>query len=80
MSEAQQTDQPDDGARPWHGTDNPLEALYLHFTAEIAALKAKWAPEQAYKAQPPALPGVQFGKPADSDVPQTVAGTDYSAA
>lgn len=30
----------DDGTRPWHGTTNPFEALYQHFTAEIAALKA----------------------------------------
>ncbi len=31
----------DDSARPWHGAANPLEALFQHFTAEIAALKAK---------------------------------------
>jgi hypothetical protein len=28
-------------ARPWHGTANPLEALWLHFTAEIAKLSGK---------------------------------------
>jgi hypothetical protein len=26
--------------RPWHGSDNPLEALYQHFTAAIAKLKS----------------------------------------
>lgn len=31
----------DDGQRPWHGAVNPMEALYQHFRAEIAALKAK---------------------------------------
>lgn len=28
-------------ARPWHGAENPLEAVWAHFTAEIAALKVK---------------------------------------
>ena len=28
-------------ARPWHGSASPLEALFDHFTAEIAALKAR---------------------------------------
>ncbi len=32
----------DDTARPWHDSDNPLESLWQHFTAEIAALKAKF--------------------------------------
>lgn len=31
----------DDGSRPWHGAENPLEALYQHFTAALAAVKAK---------------------------------------
>lgn len=25
--------------RPWHGHINPLEALYQHFTAELAKLR-----------------------------------------
>lgn len=31
----------DPTARPWHNAENPLEALWTHFTAEIAALKEK---------------------------------------
>ena len=78
MSEMQQTDQPiavnpmkDDGDRPWHGTDNPLEALYLHFTAEIAALKAKWAPKQ--EPAPPSDPQAAYQAPA-------VAAADHTGA
>jgi hypothetical protein len=29
------------GERPWHGADNPFEALWLHFTAEIAGLRER---------------------------------------
>lgn len=27
--------------RPWHGAGNPFEALYQHFTAEIAKLRGQ---------------------------------------
>lgn len=27
--------------RPWHGADNPYEAIFQHFTAEIAALEKR---------------------------------------
>lgn len=27
--------------RPWHGADNPYEALYQHFTAALADLEAR---------------------------------------
>lgn len=30
---------PDPEARPWHGSDSPLEALYQFFMAEIAKLR-----------------------------------------
>jgi hypothetical protein len=40
----------DENARPWHGTSNPLEALWLHFTAEIAKLSGKKTPNPAADA------------------------------
>ena len=40
-------------ARPWHGHENPFEAMYLHFTAEIAALKRAAAPAPVPVAPPP---------------------------
>lgn len=33
------TDEVEFGSRPWHGSDNPFEAMWLHFTAEIAKLR-----------------------------------------
>ena len=39
--EQPKTSEIDPEARPWHGAYNPYEAIYAHFTAEIAALKAK---------------------------------------
>jgi hypothetical protein len=55
----------DDGApdvapetvRPWHGTDNPLEAMYSWAEAKIAALEAKVAELTHRSRQPgPAAP------------------------
>ena len=54
----------DEGARPWHNTDNPLEALFLHFTAEIAALKAKLSPKAAPVVQPDPPPASTYQQPA----------------
>ena len=31
----------DTTARPWHGTDNPYEAIYQDYTAQLAALRAE---------------------------------------
>ena len=40
MTDEQVTD-----ARPWHGQDNPLEALYQHFHQRMVALEAKFHTE-----------------------------------
>lgn len=52
----------DDEARPWHGTENPFEAMYQHFTAEIEVLKAKLFPaadEPAVSTDPAAVPAAE---------------------
>jgi hypothetical protein len=37
----------DESWRPWHGRENPLEAMYQHFAAQIEALKAQINPAPA---------------------------------
>jgi hypothetical protein len=41
-------------ARPWHGTDNPLEAMYRWVTSEIVRLEARLVPPAPAPAAPPA--------------------------
>lgn len=66
-------DQPDqsepvDEPRPWHGAASPFEALYQHFTAEIAKLKSLLhKDEPAADAPAPAAPA------ADAPVEDTAA-------
>ena len=52
MTDEQVTD-----ARPWHGQDNPLEALYQHFHQRMLALEAKFhtePPDPAVQEHPSA--------------------------
>ena len=44
----------DETGRPWHGSVNPFEALYQHFTAEIAAMKRPAAAVAPVPAAEPA--------------------------
>ncbi len=37
-------DMTEEDARPWHGTENPLEAMFQWIKAEIAALKRPISP------------------------------------
>jgi hypothetical protein len=57
------------GRRPWHGSPEPFEAIFAHFTAEIAALRAELAKvvdprsdsprhDEATKPVPPATPSI----------------------
>lgn len=42
----------DETTRPWHGTDNPFEALYQHFTAVIAKLRGGEADRSEAVSEP----------------------------
>lgn len=49
------------GSRPWHGSDNPFEALWLHFTAEIEKLRGgSAAMENAGTVEALPMPGTPY--------------------
>jgi hypothetical protein len=48
-----QTDPSDPNWRPWEGQPSHLEAIFQHFTAEIAKLKAMITPAAEVMPPPP---------------------------
>ena len=59
--------------RPWHHSTNPFEAMFQHFTAEIAALKkaaAVAAPAPAPAAVVPPRPPVTPAPAAPAATPR----------
>lgn len=63
-------------SRPWHGHDNPLEALFQHFTREIRILKGEPAEDPAPTQ---AAPVQQEEAPAEQTAPSSEQSADAPA-
>lgn len=61
------------GSRPWHGSDNPFEAMWQHFTAEIEKLRGGSAEPVENAGTVEALPmhDTNGGGEPSADIPQT---------